>query len=1182
MFKVMGQVLVKETGFPLAQLQIVLYDLDNLNAQTSAKNPLELFTSNLGPLVWQSFPGDRLGSVITDANGKFELLFDVSAFKAREQGKNPDLVLFVVAPEDSFINDKGIAEPRANETAKRILHISYDVVANAGIQESYMIRISDQLLKKSSLSSTAPTLMMSQAQTWMAEQDYQKTEAPFLQARQKQQQQSRDDSLRFIQGFSSVSETSAQSMFFAGDGKTKAGRAKQKVALAQAANTGMLWLAEYKNRMQPQTSLYLTDDRVRDLEARGHIRADISGYFINSVCSLLSGTLNSVALERVRNLLEAQRANHPIPDPEDPADPDEDPQDPGPVLPAEEQIRQRILGQIQHLETPTLNGTSNGVMNNLLKMLQELKAGQTGPADVTAIKDFHSLQIAFPHVWVEAFDEHFIELTRDLYEDTVQLHQDYGLEPPRLENLTELNDYRDFLNEVRRTRKASLQPVPDSIHAVFPEVSVSGWNSLATGQKLSLLALVINPRYSDEEKQARGNDILRNPQGSLSRLERLTLELEEMLAEPYAFHYFAPNSVNFGLMTTYRQEWQPETYQVGDLVATIPLAPNESRKFTTRQTVKTTRSQKELEKSLSSRAEESQQTRRAEDEILDRAQVSTNFQMTAQGSLNFGIGEIGGSTQFSLNQAQESSRVKKSFHEAVMKAAFEYKNERSIEVETTSSAERETTTSGEISNPNNEITVTYLLYELERRFKVSEKLHRVTPVILVAQDVPAPHEIDEDWLLAHEWILRRVLLDDSFHSALSNLSGQFVQGEVSLDIKKANWQAQKNLVAKLETQVESFLRARDSLRDSLSDLTRRQDEAESAAPDDLQRGFLNLFTGGLSEVAGAFAGAFAGASDGEKLEAQRKVAEMRLEYLKDSLSDAQMKLSSAADALNQATHQYTRGLEAQTQQRTSVDQLRMHIKQNILYYMQAIWDHEPPDQRFFRLYHVTVEMAASGTEVCHMRLATAAEIARGIPGIRRDGRLYVVECSAPRIPSPDSRVTKTLVEIADLDRPLGFKGNYMIFPLKECTYLTDFMMQEYIDDYFGLRDPDPLGNFTTDELFSYAEIVRPTLTPAERQALDQMISERMTHPRRDSDTVIVPTGQLFIEALTGAHSLLEPFKMLHRALDVAKVETEVRTLNLENLRRAARLIGDNQEDPDIDKKIVVEGNLRDLTLNPEA
>jgi hypothetical protein len=30
------------------------------------------------------------------------------------------------------------------------------------------------------------------------------------------------------------------------------------------------------------------------------------------------------------------------------------------------------------------------------------------------------------------------------------------------------------------------------------------------------------------------------------------------------------------------------------------------------------------------------------------------------------------------------------------------------------------------------------------------------------------------------------------------------------------------------------------------------------------------------------------------------------------------------------------------------------VKQNILYHMHAIWGHEPPDQRFFRLYNKNV------------------------------------------------------------------------------------------------------------------------------------------------------------------------------------------------------------------------------------
>ena len=38
----------------------------------------------------------------------------------------------------------------------------------------------------------------------------------------------------------------------------------------------------------------------------------------------------------------------------------------------------------------------------------------------------------------------------------------------------------------------------------------------------------------------------------------------------------------------------------------------------------------------------------------------------------------------------------------------------------------------------------------------------------------------------------------------------------------------------------------------------------------------------------------------------------------------------------------------------------MHVKENILYYMQAIWSHEPPDQRFFRLYNIDVPDRGAG------------------------------------------------------------------------------------------------------------------------------------------------------------------------------------------------------------------------------
>ncbi|MGZ8097027.1 MAG: hypothetical protein ACXWUD_12375, partial [Methylosarcina sp.] len=68
------------------------------------------------------------------------------------------------------------------------------------------------------------------------------------------------------------------------------------------------------------------------------------------------------------------------------------------------------------------------------------------------------------------------------------------------------------------------------------------------------------------------------------------------------------------------------------------------------------------------------------------------------------------------------------------------------------------------------------------------------------------------------------------------------------------------------------------------------------------------------------------------------------------------------------------------------------------------------------------------------------------------------------------------------------------------------------------------------------------------------------------------TGSLFIEMLPSDKSLLEDFKLKHREWDVYKVQAEVRKMEIENLRFAARLLNNEREDPDIEKKIVVKGS----------
>jgi hypothetical protein len=181
---------------------------------------------------------------------------------------------------------------------------------------------------------------------------------------------------------------------------------------------------------------------------------------------------------------------------------------------------------------------------------------------------------------------------------------------------------------------------------------------------------------------------------------------------------------------------------------------------------------------------------------------------------------------------------------------------------------------------------------------------------------------------------------------------------------------------------------------------------------------------------------------------------------------------------------------------------------------------------------------------------------------------------------------KPLVEVADIDEVLGYKGNYAIYRLKQNNYLTLHMMQNYLEisDLIQIRDPDEFAEYTVDELQALAEcLYRQDKTSFEnhREEIKKLIVDRLISGRAEDDRVIVPTNSLYIECLVGTHPLLEDFKLAHRVLDVKKVQAEVRHAELENVRLAARALEGERDDPDIEKKIVIESKNATSVMQPD-
>ena len=681
-------------------------------------------------------------------------------------------------------------------------------------------------------------------------------------------------------------------------------------------------------------------------------------------------------------------------------------------------------------------------------------------------------------------------------------------------------------------------------------------------QRLRSEGLTSNGLQAARDAQAQATvPISADPLGGSSRLAQLLDELEARLAERYAFDVFAKNSINFGIMVTYRQTWEPQQYQVGDLVSTIPLAPKEIRRYTTRTVTRKSRAVKEIEDNLQTRKTETSDTTRADEEIVKKAQEKTHFNMGAE--------ETFGGDGFSVKATQagggesgrESSRVKKEMRESVIKSAQEYRQQHRVEVDSSESSETESTTLNEIQNPNDELAVTYLFYELQRTYRISEHIYELTPVIMVANDVPAPHEIDDDWLVEYDWILRRAILDDSFRSALDYLTKSFVGAEVNIRVLEANAIAQKNLVDRINQQIQTQMAVLASNERSV------QEAVEGLASSEQAEGIFNTVKRFFDPI-GITGSADTGAVD---------AAQAMVDYAKQTLDRAERErarllaqLDIATTALQSAVDKLASAVKEHYDRVAEIDRLRVHVKDNILYYMQAIWRQEPPDQRFFRLYNIDVPIVKPDAA----NVAVTGGGGSNVLSMFEEGGILKVELPMPTV----TVEKKKLVEVADLENVLAYKGNYMVFALRESNYITRHMMQDYIDvgDVLNLRDPDELGNYTIDELQSLAKCMIATKPESfdenVREELKQLLIDRLSSPRRENELVIVPTNSLYIECLVGTHPLLEDFKLIHRALDVKKVQAEVRHAELENVRLAARALEGEREDPDIEKKIVVEGN----------
>ncbi|MBF6542598.1 carboxypeptidase-like regulatory domain-containing protein [Nocardia brasiliensis] len=909
--------------------------------------------------------------------------------------------------------------------------------------------------------------------------------------------------------------------------------------------------------------------------------------------------------------------NHPQPQ-DNPADgpaADQPADEPGTGDPAPQPAADTSIDGLITRLTASLSAPESSVLVGIRPGLGDVQAGvdgfalRSGPADVPATHDFHHLRIAFESVWQELFDRETLATGRQLYDKFVEL----GLDPN--DYLVEHNGHSGYSVVPPWLKGNLLQAMLESLYSGGyggstatggPPPEVTQWfyltdrewsvlnpqhrstlTSLGTqlntlSQKSSelqdltktlplfkeLFTQIMRAEVESLDRQMRilqnrgarvvkyAKELAQAPR-EFEKLHELLSALEKSLKEPYRFNVYAAGptgrSINFGVLETYRQQWTPLTYQVGELVRTVPLAPKETRKYSRKTVRKQNRAQKESTSRLESLRSESSVTARVEAEIIARAETKSNFHVGAAAGISLGV-TLKGTTSFGQNAAQLSQETKKEFRESVFKAAAEYRTENRVEVEVGQTYEFAEEESGELTNPNDELPVTFLFYELQRKYRIDEKLRKVTPVILVAQEFPAPDEIDDDWIVAHDWILRRVILDDSFVPAMNYLATKVVGDEHALQQLYENLQQQRRIADELSEELVLVRAQLDSRYEALQrSLRARADTIQQESDEGLLESGHEFLFGGDDP-------------DAEAMKAREDATRDAYQRVLTREHDLQERLTRETTAVAELSDKYTAQLSDHLNRRTQISRLRTHIKANIMHYMQAVYSHEPPDQRYFRLRDVRVPRLVGKKTYT---ITTDPDAVPLPPTWRKPHKLT----ARVHIDTEDMGFD-ALGDVADLDNPLGFKGNYMIFPLTRENALTDYMLTPYYNPFTGLHDPDQLATWTLHEFAEYVCCVRANTDDRTFALLLPGLIEtyrRLKERANDDNELVVPTGSLYIEALPGVHPLLEDFKLAHRAVDVKKAQAEVRLSELENLRMAARLLADEHDDPRVDKKIVIEG-----------
>jgi hypothetical protein len=171
-------------------------------------------------------------------------------------------------------------------------------------------------------------------------------------------------------------------------------------------------------------------------------------------------------------------------------------------------VKDRVHLQMQSVTAPESQLSYGKIPNSSDKddvqkgLLQTFQL-RPGASDVTSYHDFHTLQIAFEHVWTQIFDGQLSSFGRELYREYVKLKDFTGSTDPDLQ-ISTLDDLKRLMDEIKKLGTFVEEDIPsglrpdgasqkdNNLFPVTPEDAARLGGALATGGASLFIEWAVN------------------------------------------------------------------------------------------------------------------------------------------------------------------------------------------------------------------------------------------------------------------------------------------------------------------------------------------------------------------------------------------------------------------------------------------------------------------------------------------------------------------------------------------------------------------------------------------------------------------------------------------------------------------------------------------------------------------